>query len=58
MRLCLVKSNLAVSVSVLTCIVVESLPIGFPYYQFPTVGKDIVDKTVEKFKVKFLFVFM
>lgn len=43
MILHLVKINSAVSISVLTCIVAQSLPIGFPYYQFPT-GNDTVGK--------------
>lgn len=58
MRLCLVKINLAVSVSVLTCVVVVGFPIEVPYYQFPTVGKDTIGKKVEQFKVKFLLSYM
>lgn len=54
MRLCLVKINLAVSVSVLTCVVVVGFPIEVPYYQFPTVGKSTIGKKVEQFNVKFL----
>lgn len=53
--LCLVKINLAVSISVLTCIVAQSLPIGFPYYQFPTVEENTIGKKEENFKIKFLF---
>lgn len=58
MRLCLVKINLAVSVSVLTCVVVVGFPIEVPYYQFPTVGKNTIRKKVEQFKVKFLLSYM